>query len=260
MIRALSTAASGMEAQQTRLDVTANNIANSSTPGFKRNRAEFEEVMVQVEQTPGSVSANGAVSAQIEVGLGVRTAGTARSFAQGDMQQTGNPLDVAIDGAGFIPLRMPSGEIAYTRDGALKLDLEGRLVNREGHPIDAELSIPPEADQISISPNGAVTATVPGDPTPIEAGRIPIVSFPNAGGLTAMGKNLFRETMASGAPLSGPPGDNGTGHFAQGTLELSNVKIVEEMVDLIAGQRAYEVNARVIKAADEMLQQATNIR
>lgn len=261
MLRALSTAATGMDAQQTRLDVTANNIANVSTPGFKKNRVEFEEIMVQVEKAAGTAtSASTQAPIGLEIGMGVRTIGTSRMQSQGDMQQTDNSLDVAIEGSGFFPVNMPDGNTAYTRSGAFKLDLEGRLVTVEGHPLAADIAIPPDAQQIMIGADGVVTATVPNDPTPIEAGRIEIATFANAGGLMSLGKNLFLETSASGNALTGAPGENGTGTLAQGMLEMSNVKVVEEMVDLISGQRAYEVNARVIKAADEMLQQASNLR
>lgn len=261
MLRALSTAATGMDAQQTRLDVTANNIANVATPGFKKNRVEFEEVMVQVEKVAGTATSE-ATQAPIglEVGMGVRTLGTARMHSQGDMKQTDNPLDIAVEGSGFFPIRMPSGENAYTRSGNFKLDTEGRMVTPEGHPLAADISIPPDAQSITISADGVVTATIPNDPAPVEAGRIELATFANPTGLLSVGKNLYLETAASGAATTGAPGENGSGTLAQGMLEMSNVKVVEEMIDLISGQRAYEVNARIIKAADEMLQQASNLR
>lgn len=261
MLRALSTAASGMESQQTRLDVTANNIANVSTPGYKKSRAEFQEILVQVERAPGTATSERTrAPIGLEVGMGAKIAGTARTFSQGDLQQTGNPLDVAIEGPGFLRIRMPNGESAYTRDGGLKLDLEGRLVTSEGLPLASDVTIPPDAQQISIAADGIVTALVPGEATPVEAGRIELASFANAGGLMALGRNLFKETEASGTASISAPGESGTGTLSQGSLELSNVKVVEEMIDLISGQRAYEVNARVIKAADEMLQQAVAVR
>jgi flagellar basal-body rod protein FlgG len=260
MLRALTAAATGMVAQQTRLDVTANNIANVATPGFKKGRAEFSELLVQVQREPGAPTEGGSAPSGLEVGMGVRAAGTSRSFSQGNLQQTGNPLDLAVEGSGFFPLRMPGGETAYTRDGAFRLNLEGQLVTRDGHPLAAEVMVPPDAQEIAIAPDGTVTAVQPGDPTPLEVGRIELAAFPNPGGLTALGRNLFKETAASGAPIAAAPGEHGTGPLTQGALELSNVQVVEEMIDLIAGQRAYEINARVVRAADEMLQQASNLR
>jgi flagellar basal-body rod protein FlgG len=261
MMRALSTAASGMDAQQTRLDVTANNIANVSTPGFKRVRAEFAEILVDVERTPGAAtSANTTSPVGIEVGMGARTMGTSRLHSQGDMQQSENPLDLAIEGAGFFPIRTASGEINYTRDGTFKTDAEGRIVTSRGEPLAADITLPEDTLEVTISADGIVTARVPGEVVPVEAGRIELASFANPAGLVALGGNMYRETTASGQPVLGAPGENGTGGVTQHMLEISNVKIIEEMVDLIAGQRAYEVNARVIKAADEMLQQAVNVR
>jgi flagellar basal-body rod protein FlgG len=261
MMRALSTAASGMEAEQTRLDVTANNIANVATAGFKKSRAEFEDIMYDVQRAAGSAtSATTSTPSGIEIGMGVRTAGTARSHEQGEMKQTGNSLDVAIEGAGFFAVRLPSGQTAYSRDGSLKTDVEGRLVTREGHQLASEVIIPPDATSVSIAADGTVSAMVPGQTEPVDAGQIRISAFANPAGLEGVGHNLFHETVASGAALNGAPGENGTGSLVQGSLELSNVKIVEEMIELIAGQRAYEVNSRVIRAADEMLQQTAQLR
>lgn len=261
MMRALTTAASGMEAQQTRLDVTSNNIANVATPGFKRVRAQFADVLVDVERTAGSAtSADTDTPVGTEIGMGARVIGTSRLHSVGDIKQTDNRLDVAIQGPGYFPVRAANGETTYTRDGELKLDAEGRLVTTRGEPLICDVSIPSDATQITIAADGTVTALVTGEITPVEAGRIEVSSFANPAGLTALGGNLYRETSASGQAVTGAPGENNTGNLAQGMLELSNVKIVEEMVDLIAGQRAYEVNSRVIKAADEMLQQAVNLR
>jgi flagellar basal-body rod protein FlgG len=224
MIRALSTAATGMEAQQTRLDVTANNIANTSTAGFKRSRAEFSDLMYQSQRAPGAATGNGTQAPTgLQVGMGVRTVSTQRMHSQGELRQTGRPLDVAIEGRGFYPVTLPGGEVAYTRDGALKIDAEGTLVTAE-------------------------------------AGQLQLAAFANESGLEAMGRNLYRETSASGTAVVGAPGENGSGTLAQGTLELSNVNVVEEMIDLISGQRAYEINSRVIKAADEMLAQTATLK
>jgi flagellar basal-body rod protein FlgG len=260
MIRALSTAATGMEAQQTRLDVSANNIANVSTPGFKKGRAEFQDLMYQTLRAPGTAAGQGArTPTGLQVGMGVRAVATQRMHSEGDLQQTGNPLDVAIEGNGFFPVRLPSGGLAYTRDGAFKLDAEGRLVTDDGYALASDIAVPPEAQGLSIGADGTVMATLAGDPEPVELGKIELATFANPAGLMAQGKNLFTETQASGTAVSGAPGEGGIGTLSQGTLELSNVKVVEEMIDLISGQRAYEVNARVIKAADEMLQQTAQL-
>jgi flagellar basal-body rod protein FlgG len=261
MLRALSTAATGMEAQQTSLDVTANNIANVSTAGFKKSRAEFEDLMYQTGQAAGTATGQGtAAPTGLQVGLGTRVAGTQRMHSEGDLRQTGNPLDVAIEGNGFFQINLPSGQTAYTRDGQLKLDAEGRMVNSDGYQLAGEITVPPDAQSLAIGADGTVTATVPGDAAPVELGRIELATFANPSGLSAAGKNLFMETAASGTAVAGAPGENGIGTLAQGTVELSNVKVVEEMIDLISGQRAYEVNSRVVKAADEMLQQTAALR
>ncbi len=261
MIRALSTAATGMEAQQTRLDVTANNIANTSTAGFKKSRAEFSDLMYQTQRAPGAATGAGTQTPTgLQVGMGVRTAATQRMHSQGDLRQTGNPLDVAIEGRGLYPVNLPSGEVAYTRDGAFKLDPEGQVVTSEGYPLAGDISIPPDAQSITIGADGTVSVVIPGETAPVEAGQIQVASFPNESGLESIGRNLYRETSASGAAVIGAPGENGAGTLTQGTLEGSNVNVVEEMIDLISGQRAYEINSRVIKAADEMLAQTANIK
>jgi flagellar basal-body rod protein FlgG len=260
MLRSLSTAATGMEAQETRLDVTAHNVANASTAGYKRERAEFADLMYQTMRSPGAITGQGTrAPTGVEVGLGVRVAGTQRSFSEGDLRQTGNPLDVAIEGNGFLAIRMPGDQIGYTRDGSLKMDADGRLVNQEGYPLVGDITVPPDAQAVQIASDGTVSATIPGSTAPVDLGRIQLCNFTNPAGLAAMGKNLYTETPASGQPVTGNPGEEGMGSLAQGTLELSNVKVVEEMIDLISGQRAYEVNSRVVKAADEMLQQTAEL-
>ena len=261
MIRALSTAATGMEAQQTRLDVTANNIANVSTSGFKKSRAEFADLLYQTVTAPGAATgADTASPTGIQVGMGVKTLATQRMHSVGEFRQTGNPLDIAIEGRGFLPINLPSGGVGYTRSGALKLDSEGRLVNSEGYALASDITLPPDAQSVAIASDGTVSVTIPGESAPVQAGQIEVAAFANPAGLEAMGRNMFRETGASGTATLGAPGTNGTGTLSQGSLEMSNVKIVEEMVDLISGQRAYEIITRVVRSADEMLQQTASIR
>lgn len=261
MLRALSTAATGMEAQQSRVEVIANNLANVNTPGFKRSRAEFQDLLYQVLRPTGAPTAAGVlVPTGQQIGLGTRLVATNRIHTEGDMRQTGVPLDLAIEGDGFLAVTMPSGDLAYTRAGSLKLDANGRLVTAEGHPLLQQITIPQDSTHIAITPDGTVSVQQPGQQAMNEVGRITLTSFPNPNGLMAMGRNLYRPTAVAGPPTEAQPGTSGLGTLAQGTLEMSNVKVVEEMVDLIVGQRAYEIDARVIKAADEMLQQTASLR
>jgi flagellar basal-body rod protein FlgG len=249
-----------MEAQQTKLDVTANNIANVSTNGFKKGRAEFADLIYQQTRGAGSSTGQGtSAPAPTEIGLGVRLTSTAREHSQGELHTTGNQLDVAIEGKGFLPVTMPNGTTEYTRNGALQLTAEGKLVTSEGYEVGS-ITVPPDAQTVTISSTGTVTATVASDTQPVELGQIQLATFANPGGLEAQGGNLFRETSASGSAVLGNPGEGGAGNLRQGMLEVSNVNVVEEMVDLIAGQRAYEVNSRVIKAADEMLGETAQLR
>jgi flagellar basal-body rod protein FlgG len=261
MFRSLATAASGMEAEQTRLDVTANNIANVSTNGFKKGRAEFADLIYQTMRPAGSPTGNGAnAPSATEVGLGVRLASTARDHRQGELHQTGNPLDIAIEGHGFLPVTLPSGETAYSRNGALQLNSDGRLVTADGYSIAGDITVPVDALTVSIAADGTVSATIPGSTQPTEVGKIQLAMFANPAGLASQGSTLFRETSASGTAVLGAPGEGGAGAIRQGMLEVSNVNVVEEMIDLISGQRAYEINSRVIKAADEMLGQTAQLR
>lgn len=261
MFRSLATAASGMEAQQTRLDVTANNIANVSTNGFKKGRAEFADLVYQQLRPAGAPTGDGTTAPSgTEVGLGTRLVSTAREQSQGELHQTGNPLDLAIEGHGFLPVTLPSGETGYTRNGAMQLSAEGRLVTSEGYAIGGEITVPPEAQSISIAVDGTVSARIPGETQAIELGKIQLATFVNPSGLEAQGGTLFKETTASGAAVLGAPGEGGAGTLRQGMLEVSNVNVVTEMIDLIAGQRAYEINSRVIKAADDMLGQTAQLR
>ncbi|MGE0399508.1 MAG: flagellar basal-body rod protein FlgG [Kofleriaceae bacterium] len=261
MFRSLSTAATGMEAQQTRLDVTAHNIANVSTNGYKKERAEFADLMYQTVRAAGSATGNGTSAPDAtEIGMGTRLTATSRELTQGELHQTGNPLDVAIEGNGYLPITMPSGETAYTRNGALHMTAEGRLVNSEGYAVAGDITIPTDAQQITIGADGTVSAVMPGESQAVELGQIQIAMFANPGGLASMGGTLLRETSASGTAVVGAPGEGGAGGLRQGMLEVSNVNVVEEMIDLISGQRAYEINSRVIKAADEMLGQTASLR
>jgi flagellar basal-body rod protein FlgG len=261
MFRALATASTGMTAEQTRLDVTANNIANSSTTGFKRSRVEFADLMYQQMRPAGAPTGPAAASPiGTEVGLGVRVLATPREFSQGEMQQTGNPLDVAIEGRGFLPVVLPNGDPAYTRAGALQVDGDGRLLTADGFPLAGDVTIPAEASGIAIAPDGTITGMMPGDVAPATFGQLQLATFTNPAGLEPLGKTLYAETTSSGTAQVGPPGEGGAGTLLQGSLEASNVNTVKEMIDLIAGQRAYEINTRVIKAADEMLGQTAQLR
>jgi flagellar basal-body rod protein FlgG len=250
-----------MSALQTKLDVTANNVANSQTAGFKRGRAEFEDLMYQTLRAPGAnEGANNRAGTGLQVGLGVRVAGTSLDSAEGELKQTGNPFDIAITGRGFFALQDPDGNPVYSRNGSFHLDAEGRMVNAQGYGMISEIVVPPDAESVTIGNDGIVTAAIPGETEPVELGQIEIANFANPAGLQAMGKTLFTETAASGTAIVGIPGAEGAGSLEQGMIEMSNVKVVEEMIDLISGQRAYEVNSRVVQAADEMLQQTANLR
>jgi flagellar basal-body rod protein FlgG len=261
MFRSLATAASGMEAQQTKLDVTANNIANVSTNGFKKSRAEFADLMYQNLRPAGAPTGTGAnAPTGTEIGLGTRLVSTARELGQGELHTTGNPLDIAIEGHGFLGVTLPTGETAYTRNGALQINAEGRLVTSDGFSIQGDITVPPEAQSVTIAADGTISATVPSSSQPVELGKLQLAMFANPAGLAAQGGTLFRETSASGTAVLGAPGEGGAGSIRQGMLEISNVNVVEEMIDLISGQRAYEINSRVIKAADEMLGETAQLR
>jgi flagellar basal-body rod protein FlgG len=258
MLRALSTAATGMAAQQTNIDVVANNIANVNTTGFRRQRAEFQDLLYTTVRRPGGAAGGGAtLPTGLQIGQGTRTAGTAQVFTQGTMQQTGGSLDLAIEGTGFFQVTRPNGEIAYTRAGNLHTDAEGRLVTVDGYALEPSITIPTDATGVTISADGTVTASMPGESQGQEVGRLQLATFANPGGLSAMGRSLFTPTAASGEAIVAAPGEEGTGTIAQGFLEGSNVEVVTEMIDLISSQRAYEINQRVIHAADEMLRKVT---
>lgn len=261
MIRGLWSAASGMLAQQLNVDVIANNLANVNTTGFKRSRIDFQDLIYQSIRLPGTQAATGVqVPTGIQVGLGTRPVAVHKIFSQGDFQQTGNPLDLVIEGDGFFQVLMPDGTIAYTRDGAFKVDSQGRIVTSDGFVMEPEIAIPTGVTQISIGADGNVSVTIPGQSSPQVVGQIQLARFINPGGLESIGRNLFRATASSGQPIQGTPGTDGFGTIGQGFLEMSNVKVVEEMVSLIVAQRAYEVNSRVIQAADQMLELANTLR
>lgn len=261
MLRSLFTAATGMTAQQQHIDVIANNLANVNTSGFKRGRADFQDLLYQTLRQPGAASSNQTeIPTGIQLGLGVRTAAVQRLFLEGDFQQTQNQLDVAIDGAGFFQIRLPNGDTAYSRAGAFKLDSQGRVVNSDGFPLEPEITIPPDATNITVGTDGTVSVLQAGNTAPQQVGQITLANFSNPAGLSGLGRSLFQTTTASGDPITGAPGQGGIGGLSQGVLEISNVSVVEEMVNLISGQRAYEINSRAIQASDEMLQTAANLR
>jgi flagellar basal-body rod protein FlgG len=258
MFRALHSAATGMQAQQTNIDVVANNMANVNTTGFKKSRAEFQDLLYQTLRAPGGQGGGTASApAGLQVGLGVRTAATQAMHSQGSLNQTGNALDLAIEGNGFFQVQRPNGDMAYTRSGNLKADADGRLVTNDGFAIEPSITIPPDATGVTISSTGVITVMQPGNASATEIGQLQLANFANSGGLLATGRNLYAATSASGQPVIATPGEEGTGTLAQGFLEGSNVEVVTEMIDLIASQRAYEVNQRVITAADEMLRRTT---
>lgn len=245
----------GLQAQDAKLQAIANNLANANTVGFKRDRAVFEDLFYQVERQPGAQTADGVLSATgVQLGTGTRLVGTQKVFTSGALQTTGQSLDVAIVGQGFLQIEMPNGERAYTRSGQLQVNAEGRVVNTRGLPVVPEVIIPPEATSVTIGENGMVTATVPGNAEPVQIGQLTLVNFVNPSGLLALGDNLYLETPASGVPNEGTPGEDGLGTIKQGALEASNVQVVEEMVDMITAQRTYEMNTKVLSAADNMLQ------
>jgi flagellar basal-body rod protein FlgG len=225
-----------------------------NTVGFKRDRVVFEDLFYQVDQQPGAQTADNTVSSGVQLGNGTRVVGTQKVFSNGSLQTTSQPLDVAISGNGFLQVRRPDGQSAYTRAGQLQVDANGTLVNAQGLPLVPQITVPNNATSLTIGENGVVTATLPGSVTPAELGTINLTTFVNPAGLLALGENLFQETPASGTPNEGKPGEGAFGKLKQGALEGSNVQVVEEMVDMIAAQRTYEMNTKVLSAADNMLQ------
>jgi flagellar basal-body rod protein FlgG len=261
MIRALFSAASGMQAQQINVDNIAHNLANANTAGFKARRAQFQDLLYQNLIQPGAAAGQQTtVPTGLQVGLGTRAYSNEIIFTQGDFSQTGNPLDVVIEGKGFFQVRMASGELAYTRNGSFHLSRDGNLVTADGDLLDPSIVIPPDAQSITIASDGTVSYMQPNQTAAQIAGQIQLATFPNEGGLNSLGRNLYQPTDGSGDPITGNPGgQEGLGSLMQGYMEQSNVSVVEEFVNLIQSQRAYEANSRVVKAADEMYQQINNL-
>jgi flagellar basal-body rod protein FlgG len=260
MIRSLWIAKTGLDAQQTQLDVTSNNLANVSTNGFKRARAVFEDLLYQTLRQPGaSSSAQTQIPSGLQIGTGVGPGATERIFTQGNLTQTGNSLDIAIQGEGFFQIQMPDGTLAYTRDGAFQKDSQGQIVTANGYPLSPAITIPSNAQSISIGTDGVVTVLQSGSSTPVQVGQVQLASFVNSGGLQSMGQNLFLETASSGTATPNTPGTNGVGLLNQGYVETSNVNAVEELVNLITTQRAYELNSRAIQTSDQMLARLTQL-
>jgi len=262
MDRAMWTAASGMQAQQTRIDTISNNLANVNTTGFKESRVDFQDQMYQTERTPGATSsaAGTQVPTGVQIGLGVKTGSVSPHFEQGNLESTGNNLDLAIEGRGFFQIQTPQGDTAYTRAGTFQVNDQGQMVTPNGNPLLSGITIPPNATSVNISQDGTVDVQQPGTNTTTTVGQIQLATFVNPAGLAAQGDNLFTQTGASGPPQQGLPGTNGAGTLQQGYLENSNVSVVNEMTNMIAGQRAYEVNSKAISTADEMLQMANNLK
>jgi flagellar basal-body rod protein FlgG len=261
MLRSLFIAATGMEAQKLSIDVISNNLANVNTTGFKKSRADFQDLLYQTIRTPGATSAEGSqIPSGIQVGMGVKPVAVQKIFQQGNFVQTGNNLDMVIEGDGFFQILMPDGTTAYSRSGSFKLDSDGRIVNSDGYPLEPAITIPSNTTNISISSDGKISVTQAGNSAPTQIGQIDLANFINPGGLNALGKNLFQQTGSSGDPTTGNAGTNGLGTISQGYIEMSNVNVVEEMVNMIVSQRAYEINSKAVQASDQMLQVANNLR
>lgn len=260
MIRSLWISKTGMDAQQTQMDVISNNLANVSTNGFKRSRAVFEDLLYQTLRQPGAQSSQQTqLPTGLQVGTGVRPVATARMFTQGNLQQTGNNLDVAVSGQGFLQVQMPDGTTGYTRDGNLHVDAQGQVVTSNGFPLLPSITIPPNSQTVTIGQDGTISVKQQGTATPTQVGSLQLVNFVNPSGLQAIGQNLYTETAASGTPNAGTPGTNGLGLLNQGYVETSNVNVVEELVSMIQTQRAYEINSKAIQTSDQMLQKLAQL-
>ncbi|MCZ6893509.1 MAG: flagellar basal-body rod protein FlgG [Gammaproteobacteria bacterium] len=258
MASALDIAQSGLDAQQTRLSVISNNLANVATTGFKKGRAVFEDLLYETITQPGADSSESTeLPSGLMLGTGVRTVATSKIFTQGTLSQTDNTLDVAIQGRGFLQILMPDGSTAYTRDGSLSMNSQGQVVTSTGYEIDPGITIPSETLSVTIGTDGTISALTAGSNAPTQIGNLQLADFINPQGLQPIGQNLFKETVASGTPQTGNPGLNGLGTLIQGAVESSNVNVVEELVNMIETQRAYEMNAKAIQTIDEMLQFVT---
>lgn len=261
MIRSLWTAASGMQAQSLNIDVISNNLANVNTTGFKRSRADFQDLLYETLRMPGSASTEGSeVPTGIQVGHGTRPAAVQKLFLQGDYQHTQNELDLAIDGNGFFQVEQADGETGYTRAGAFKLDSEGRLVTSDGLALLPQITVPADSVSISIGIDGTVSVIQAGETESTEIGTVELARFVNPAGLNSIGRNLYMPTTASGTAITGTAGSEGFGTLSQGYLEMSNVNVVDEMVNMISAQRAYEINSKTIRTADEMLQMTNQLK
>lgn len=261
MLRALSTAATGMMAQQINIDVISNNVANVNTTGFKKSRAEFQDLLSQTIKAAGAQISQGTNQpVGIQIGLGTRTSATAQDFTEGSFNSTGGKLDVAIEGDGFLEVQKDDGTTAYTRDGSLKIDGNGQLCTSDGFIIQPQITIPTNAQDITITPDGKISVTTPGTTAQTEVGTLKLAKFANPKGLSALGKNLYAETSASGKAIEGTANQEGFGSLQQGFLEGSNVQVVEELTNLIQAERAFEANSKLIKSSDEILRIANNLQ
>lgn len=260
MIRSLWIAKTGLEAQQTNMDVISNNLANVSTNGFKRQRAVFEDLLYQTLRQPGAQSSEQTtIPSGLQLGTGVQPVATERIHSQGSLTQTNNSKDLAIEGDGFLQVSMPDGSTAYTRDGSLQFDQNGQLVTASGYPIEPAVTVPQDARSITIGNDGIVSVTVAGQAEPEQVGQLTLSTFINDSGLESIGENLYRETQSSGAPNESTPGQNGAGTLKQGYVETSNVNVAEELVNMIQAQRAYEINSKAVTASDQMLQRLSQL-
>jgi flagellar basal-body rod protein FlgG len=260
MIRALFTAASGMQAETLNIDVISNNLANVNTTGFKKSRAEFQDLLYQSIREPGAKSTiSTEIPSGIQVGLGVKPVAVNKIFTQGNFKHTGNAMDLVIEGQGFFQVNMPDGNIAYTRCGSFSRDSTGRMVTSDGYPMEPAITIPADALSITIGDDGTVSVLRPGEAAATEVGAIQLAKFINPGGLKSLGKNLLQRTQASGDPIQGTPNLQGFGRISQGFQEMSNVDIVEELVGMIVAQRSYETNSKAITAADQMLKRVISL-
>lgn len=260
MMRALFSGASGMHAQTLNMDVISNNLANINTAGFKKSRAEFQDMIYQTMREPGARSTiSTEIPTGIQVGLGVKPVAVNKIYTQGNFKNTGSALDLVIEGDGFFQVTMPDGTIAYTRDGGFSKDSTGRIVTNDGYPLEPAITIPADAISITVGNDGTVSIVRPGETEATEVGTLQLAKFINPSGLKALGKNLFLNTTSSGDPIQGTPGLEGLGTIAQGYIEMSNVDLVEELVGMIIAQRAYETNSKAIRAADQMLKDAIQL-